>query len=178
MKKVCEATEGENCLINYVETDNYKTIAAACIAYNHTLVAQSSMDVNLAKQLNILLTEMNFPPERIVMDPLTGTLGYGLEYTYSIMERIRNDGLAGDKMLAFPMLINPGHESFRVKETWASEQDYPDWGNLEQRAAYWEIATAMSLLVTGAELLIMYHPRAVEVVKKKIAEMYESKKRE
>lgn len=178
MKKVCEATEGENCLINYVETDNYKTIAAACIAYNHTLVAQSSMDVNLAKQLNILLTEMNFPPERIVMDPLTGTLGYGLEYTYSIMERIRNDGLAGDKMLAFPMLINPGHESFRVKETWASEQDYPDWGNLEQRAAYWEIATAMSLLVTGAELLIMYHPQAVEVVKKKIAEMYESKKRE
>jgi len=178
MKKVCEATEGENCLINYVETDNYKTIAAACIAYNHTLVAQSPIDVNLAKQLNILLTEMNFPAERIVMDPLTGTLGYGLEYTYSIMERIRNDGLAGDKMLAFPLLINPGYESFHVKETWASEQDYPDWGNLGQRAAYWEIATAMSLLVCGAELLIMYHPRAVEVIKKKIAEMYESKKRE
>lgn len=176
MKKVCEVTEGENCLINYVETDNYKTIAAACIAYKHTLVAQSPIDVNLAKQLNILLTDMNFPPERIVMDPLTSTLGYGLEYTYSIMERIRNDGLAGDKMLAFPMLINPGYESFRVKETWAPEKEYPDWGNLEQRAAYWEIATAMSLLLTGTELLIMYHPRAFEVVKNKIIEMYESKK--
>jgi len=176
MKKICEMTAGENCLINYVETDNYKTIAAACLAYKHTLVAQSPIDVNLAKQLNILLTDMNFPPEKIVIDPLTGTLGYGLEYTYSIMERIRNDGLAGDKMLAFPMLINPGYESFRVKETRASEKDYPEWGNLEKRGAYWEIATSMSLLVAGAELLIMYHPQAVEVVKKKVQELHDSKK--
>jgi acetyl-CoA decarbonylase/synthase complex subunit delta len=175
MKKVCEVTAGENCLINYAETDNYKTIAAACLAYGHTLAAQSPIDVNLAKQLNILLTDMNFPPEKIVMDPLTSTLGYGLEYTYSIMERIRNDGLAGDKMLAFPMLINPGHESFRIKETWAPEKDYPEWGSLEARAAYWETATAMSLLLTGAELLIMYHPQAVEAIKKTIAEMYASK---
>jgi len=177
MKKVCEAAEGENCLINYVETDNHKTIAAACIAYGHTLVAQSPIDVNLAKQLNILLTDMDFPAERIVMDPLTGTLGYGLEYTYSIMERIRNDGLAGDKMLAFPMLVTPGYESFKIKETWASEKDYPDWGGLKERAAYWEIATATSLLLTGAELLIMYHPRAVEVIKKTIAEAFESGKK-
>ncbi len=176
MKKVCEVAQGENCLINYVETDNYKTIAAACIAYKHTLVSQTPMDVNLAKQLNILLTDMNFPQERIMMDPLTGTLGYGLEYTYSIMERIRNDGLSGDKMLAFPMLVNPGHESFHVKEARVSEKDYPEWGSLESRAACWEIATAMSLLLAGAELLIMYHPKAVEAVKKKIAEMFESKK--
>ena len=175
MKKVCEVTEGENCLINYVETDNYKTIAAACIAYNHKLVAQSPIDVNLAKQLNILLTDMNFPAERIVMDPLTGTLGYGLEYTYSIMERIRNDGLAGDKMLAFPMLINPGYESSRVKEARVSKEDYPEWGDQELRSAYWEIATAMSLLVAGAELLVIYHPQAVKVVKKNIDEMYASK---
>jgi len=178
MKKVCESAAGENCLINYVETDNYKTIAASCIAYNHTVVAQSPIDVNLAKQLNILLTEMNFPAERIVMDPLTGTLGYGLEYTYSIMERIRNDGLAGDKMLAFPMLVNPGHESALVKEARAPEQDYPDWGNQELRFAYWEIATSMSLLVAGAELLIMYHPKAMDVVKKKINEIHDSKKRD
>jgi acetyl-CoA decarbonylase/synthase complex subunit delta len=178
MKKVCEVTAGENCLINYAETDNYKTITAACLAYGHTLAAQSPIDVNLAKQLNILLSDMNFPPEKIVMDPLTSTLGYGIEYTYSIMERIRNDGLAGDKMLAFPMLINPGHESFRIKETWAPEKDYPEWGSLESRAAYWETATAMSLLLTGAELLIMYHPQAVEVIKKTIAEMYESKEKD
>jgi acetyl-CoA decarbonylase/synthase complex subunit delta len=111
------------------------------------------------------------------MDPLTGTLGYGLEYTYSIMERIRNDGLAGDKMLAFPMLINPGYETFRVKETRALEKDYPEWGDLERRGIYWEIATSMSLLVAGAELIIMYHPQAVEVVKKKIKKMFDSKKR-
>lgn len=175
MKKVCEAAEGENCLINYVETDNYKTIAAVCIAYNHTLVAQSPIDVNLAKQLNILLTDMNFPAEKIVMDPLTGTLGYGLEYTYSIMERIRNDGLGGDKMLAFPMLINPGYESSRVKEARVSIDDYPEWGDQELRSAYWEVATAMSLLVSGAELLIMYHPKAAEVVKRNIDEMYDLK---
>jgi len=175
MKKVCETAEGENCLINYVETDNYKTIAAVCIAYNHTLVAQSPIDVNLAKQLNILLKDMNFPAEKIVMDPLTGTLGYGLEYTYSIMERIRNDGLGGDKMLAFPMLINPGYESSRVKEARVSKENYPEWGDQELRSAYWEIATAMSLLVSGAELLIMYHPKAAEVVKRNIDEMYDSK---
>jgi acetyl-CoA decarbonylase/synthase complex subunit delta len=172
MKKVCEVTAGENCLINYVEKDNYKTIAAACIAYNHTLAAQTPIDVNLAKQLNILLTEMSFPPEKIVMDPLTGALGYGIEYTYSIMERIRIDALAGDKMMAFPMLINPGYESFRVKETRAPEKDYPDWGNVELRGAYWEIATAMSLLVAGADLLIMYHPEAVAALKRKIEEMF------
>jgi acetyl-CoA decarbonylase/synthase complex subunit delta len=175
MKKVCEATAGENCLINYVETDNYKTIAAACIAYNHTIVAQTPIDANLAKQLNILLTDMHFPVEKIVMDPLTSTLGYGLEYTYSIMERIRNDGLAGDKMLVFPMLINPGYESSRVKEARAPEEEYPDWGNEELRSCYWEISTATSLLVAGAELLIMYHPKAVEVVKNTIRDIYNQK---
>lgn len=178
MKKVCEVTAGENCLINYVETDNYKTIAAACIAYDHTLVAQTPIDVNLAKQLNILLTDMNFPLKKIVMDPLTGTLGYGLEYTYSIMERIRIDGLAGDQMLASPMLANPGYETFRVKESRASENDYPTWGKVEKRAIYWETATAMSLLMAGAELLIMYHPQAVKTVKNKITEIYETRRRD
>ncbi len=176
MKKVCEATAGENCLINYVETDNYKTIAAACLAYHHSLVAQSPIDVNLAKQLNILLADMNFPPDRLVMDPLTGALGYGLEYTYSIMERIRNDGLAGDRMLAFPMLVTPGYECTKVKEARAPEKDYPEWGDEKHRGAYWEIATAMSLLVAGADLLIMAHPRAVEVIRKRIAEIFDAGK--
>jgi acetyl-CoA decarbonylase/synthase complex subunit delta len=174
LKKVCEATAGENCLINFVETNNYKTIAAACLAYGHTLVAQSPIDVNLAKQLNILLSDMNFPPERLVMDPLTGALGYGLEYSYSIMERIRNEGLAGDRMLAFPMLITPGAECAKVKESRALEKDFPQWGDEERRGAYWEIATAMSLLVAGADLLIMQHPKAVEAVRRQISEMFHS----
>jgi acetyl-CoA decarbonylase/synthase, CODH/ACS complex subunit delta len=174
MKKICEVAAGENCLINYVERDNYKTIAAVCIAYSHTIVAQTPIDVNLAKQLNILLTDMSFPPDKIVVDPLTGALGYGLEYTYSIMERIMNEGLAGDKMLAFPMLINPGYECSKVKESRAAETDYPDWGNTELRSAYWEITTTMSMLSAGAQLIIMHHPKAVQVVKKNINEMFES----
>jgi acetyl-CoA decarbonylase/synthase complex subunit delta len=178
MKKVCEAATGENCLINYVETDNYKTIAAACIAYRHTLVAQTPIDVNLAKQLNILLTDMEFPRERIVMDPLTSTLGYGLEYTYSIMERIRIDGLAGDGMLGFPMLVNPGYESARVKEARAPESDNPQWGDINLRGAYWEIATAMALLVAGADLLVMHHPEAVRAVKSSIGEMFDAEERD
>ena len=172
MKKICEVTAGENCLINFVETDNYKTIAAACIAYSHTLVAQSPIDVNMAKQLNILLTDMDFPIGRIVMDPLTGTLGYGLEYTYSIMERIRIDGLSGDNMLASPMLVNPGYETSLVKEARTPIEDNPDWGDLPERLAYWETATAMSLLIAGAEILILYHPECVKAVKGKIKEMY------
>jgi acetyl-CoA decarbonylase/synthase complex subunit delta len=175
MKTVCEITAGENCLINWVETDNYKTIAAACIAFDHTIVAQSPIDVNIAKQLNILLTDMNIPKNKIVMDPLTSTLGYGLEYTYSIMERIRIDALAGDKMLAFPMMINPGYESFRVKESRVLEKDYPMWGDEQYRGAYWEIVTASSLLLTGAELIVMHHPKAVELIKKKIDEIYNQK---
>jgi acetyl-CoA decarbonylase/synthase complex subunit delta len=175
MKKVAEASAGENCLLNFVETDNYKTIAAACMAYQHSLVAQSPIDINLAKQLNILLTDMSFPADKIIMDPLTGTLGYGLEYTYSIMERIRLDALAGDEKLMFPMLVNPGYESFRVKETRVPEQEYPEWGDENHRGAYWEIATTMSLLVAGADLLIMYHPEAVNTVKSKILEFFQPK---
>ncbi|MGB8953283.1 MAG: CO dehydrogenase/acetyl-CoA synthase subunit delta [Candidatus Aminicenantales bacterium] len=173
MKKVCEAAAGENCLINYVEKDNYKTIAASCIVYRHCLVAQSPIDVNLAKQLNILLKDMNFPSEKIVMDPLTSALGYGLEYTFSIMERIRNEGLAGDPMLACPILVNPGYECARVKESFALSRDYPEWGDEKKRGLFWELTTAMSYLAAGADLLILYHPKAVEVVKAKISKMFE-----
>ncbi len=178
MKKICEIAEGENCLFNFVETDNYKTIAAACIAYNHTLVAQSPIDVNMAKQLNILLTDMEFPLDRIVLDPLTGTLGYGMEYTYSIMERIRIDGLSGDKMLSSPMIVNPGYEAAKVKEARTPMEDNPDWGNLAERIAHWEISTAMSLLIAGADILILYHPEAVKTVKGKIKDMYQTLKDE
>ena len=171
MKKCAEAASGENCLINWVEQDNYKTIAAVCLAHGHCLAAQSPIDVNIAKQLNIQLTDMSFPADKIVIDPLTSALGYGLEYTYSIMERIRSDGLAGDLMLNLPMMINPGPESMNCKEAWAADEDVPEWGKMELRTAYWEITTALSSLLAGAELLVMNHPRAVEVLKKKIDEL-------
>jgi acetyl-CoA decarbonylase/synthase complex subunit delta len=172
MKKVCEAAAGENCLIHCVETNNYKTIAAACLAYHHCLAAQTPIDVNMAKQLNILLSEMSFPASKLVIDPLTGALGYGLEYSYSIMERIRNEGLAGDPMLAFPMLVSPGYESARVKETRVPESEFPRWGDRALRSAAWEIAAAMTLLVAGADILVMHHPKAVEAVKKQVREIF------
>jgi acetyl-CoA decarbonylase/synthase complex subunit delta len=171
MRKVAEEAAGENCLLNWVEKDNYKTIAACCLAHNHCIVAQSPIDVNIAKQLNIQLTDMAFPPDKIVMDPLSSAVGYGLEYTYSIMERIRLSGLAGDEMMRMPMLVTPGYESALAKESWAPEEDNPEWGRSALRTAYWEVATAMSLLLAGAELMILYHPAAVEIIRKKIEEL-------
>jgi len=168
MRKAAEAAAGENCLINWVEKDNYKTIAAVCLAHHHCLIAQSPIDVNIAKQLNIQLSDIDFPLDKVIMDPLSSALGYGLEYTYSIMERIRILGLSGDKMLNMPMLINPGPESLNCKESWAPDEANPLWGKQELRTAYWETATAMSLMLAGAEILVMYHPQAAQTVRKKI----------
>jgi len=187
MKQVAAAFPGENLLLSWVETDNYKTIAAAAMGYNHCLVAQSPIDVNMAKQLNILLTNMGMAPERIVIDAMTGAIGYGLEYTYSVMERIRTSAFTGDPMLALPMLGTPGYEVARTKESRAPQTAFPLWGPEAERGALleiatlWgpeaergallEIATAMSLLNAGADLLILYHPVAATTVKRKIAEM-------
>jgi acetyl-CoA decarbonylase/synthase complex subunit delta len=171
MKQVAAAFAGENLLLNWVETDNYKTIAAAAMGYNHCLVAQAPIDVNMSKQLNILLANMGIAPEKIVIDPYTGALGYGLEYTYSVMERIRSAALTGDTNLAMPMLVTPGFEVARTKESKAPRSAFPLWGPEEERGALLEIATAMALLNSGADLLLMYHPTAARTVKRKIEEM-------
>jgi len=168
IKAVAQACQGENLLLNWAEQDNYRTIAGAALAYGHSVVAQSPIDVNIAKQLNILLTNMSVKPEQIVMDPMTGAMGYGIEYTYSVMERIRMSGLGGDKMLAGPMIVSPGQECIRAKEVKAPQPTFPAWGNLETRAAAWELATAATLLYAGADVLIMYHPQAAAAVKETI----------
>lgn len=171
MKAIASACEGENLLFNGVEQDNYRTIAGAAMAYGHTIVAQSPIDVNIGKQLNILLTNMDLKPEKIVMDPTTGAVGYGIEYTYSVMERIRLTGLGGDKMLCAPLIVSPGYECSKIKELKATEESFPTWGDLAERAANWELATATSLLYAGADILIMYHPEAVKELKKTISEL-------
>jgi acetyl-CoA decarbonylase/synthase complex subunit delta len=168
MKAVAKACEGENLLLNWVERDNYRTVAGAALAYGHSIVAQSPIDVNIAKQLNILLTDMGAKREQIVIDPMAGAMGYGLEYSYSVMERIRTSGLRGDEMLAGPMLVAPGAECAKIKEWRAPESDFPAWGDLSRRAAAWELAGAISLLYAGADLLILYHPEAVAATKKAI----------
>jgi acetyl-CoA decarbonylase/synthase complex subunit delta len=168
MKAVAKACEGENLLLNWVERDNYRTIAGAALAYGHSIVAQSPIDVNIAKQLNILLADIGAKREQIVIDPMAGAMGYGLEYSYSVMERIRLSGLRGDEMLAGPMVVAPGAECAKIKEWKAPESDFPAWGDLGRRAAAWELAGAMSLLYAGADLLILYHPEAVMATRRAI----------
>lgn len=173
MKAVAQAFAGENLLLNWVEQNNYRTIAGAALAYGHTIVSQSPIDVNISKQMNILLTNMELKPERIIMDPLTSTAGYGIEYTYSVMERIRLTGINGDKMLAGPMMVSPGQECIKIKESKASQTEFPAWGETGKRLALWELATAVSLLYAGADLFIMYHPMAAMKLKTKIFELME-----
>ncbi|MEI6914938.1 MAG: acetyl-CoA decarbonylase/synthase complex subunit delta, partial [Armatimonadota bacterium] len=171
MKEIAGAFPKENLLLNWTETDNYKTIAASAMGYNHCVVAQTPIDVNMAKQLNILMTNMGVSADKIVIDAMTGAIGYGLEYTYSVMERIRTSAFTGDAMLAFPMLGTPGFEVAKTKESKAPAADFPLWGPESERGALLEIATAMSLLNAGADMLILYHPIAAKTIKSKIDEM-------
>ncbi|MBM4145696.1 MAG: acetyl-CoA decarbonylase/synthase complex subunit delta [Nitrospira sp.] len=167
-----EAAKDRNCIIGKAQEANYKTIAAAAMANNHKLIAMSELDINLSKQLNILITQMGFDKERIITDPMCSALGYGLEYTYSVMERIRLAALTqNDSTMQQPMLGDVGMYVWKVKETQAAESDVPQWGSLEERGIAWEATTAMALLMAGTELLIMRHPKAIEAVEKVIGEL-------
>ncbi|MCL1880291.1 MAG: acetyl-CoA decarbonylase/synthase complex subunit delta [Actinomycetia bacterium] len=170
-KAIAQSFEGENLLLNWVEQDNYRTIAGAAMAYGHSLVSQAPIDVNISKQMAILLTNMGLPQNRIIMDPLSSSIGYGVEYTYSVMERIRLTGLGGDQMLCAPMIVTAGFESAKCKEFKAPEADYPLWGDVKKRSAMWELTTAMTLLQAGGDILVMYHPEAAKVAKNAIFEM-------
>jgi acetyl-CoA decarbonylase/synthase complex subunit delta len=165
---VAEAAQGENCLLGTITEDNYKTLVAACTAYKHKLIAESPCDVNIAKQVNILASDMGFPVEDIVIYPTSGALGYGLEYIYSVMERARLAGLKGDEMLAQPMICDIGFQAWGVKEAKASEEELPEWGVQRERAPLWEASTAIAHLLAGGDLLVLRHPRAVASVREAI----------
>jgi len=160
LRRVAEDHGGERLLLSWVETENYRTVAAACLAYGHCVVAQSPIDFNIAKQLNILLTNMDFPPDRIIVDPLTSALGYGNEYSYSVMERLRLGALSGDQMTQMPMIVTAGWECLRAKEAAAPASDYPEWGDCERRFVNWEVNTAGSLLLAGGDILVVSHPES------------------
>lgn len=176
MKAVAQTFDGENLLLNWVEENNYKTIAGVAMAYGHTLVSQSPIDVNIAKQMNILLTNMDFPKNKIVMDPTTSAMGYGIEYTYSVMERIRVTALGGEQMLCGPLLVTPGAETSKIKEAKASGADFPAWGKLSDRIAALEFSAAQAYLYAGADLLIMYHPEAAIQLRKTIDDLLDGKR--
>lgn len=169
---VSEAAKGKNCVIGKAQEANYKTIAAAAMANDHKLIAMSELDINLSKQLNILITQMGFDKEKLITDPMCSALGYGLEYTYSVMERIRLAALTqNDATMQPPMLGDVGMYVWKVKETQASESDLPHWGSLEERGITWETLTAGALMIAGAELFIMRHPKAAAAVEKFIDEL-------
>ncbi|MCM8791652.1 MAG: acetyl-CoA decarbonylase/synthase complex subunit delta [Candidatus Omnitrophica bacterium] len=167
--------KNERCLIGEVNQDNYKTLTAAVLADGHSIIAQSPIDINIAKQLNILISDMGLPLERIVINPTVGALGYGLEYTYSIMERLRLAALNNDRVVASPFICFVGQESWRVKEATTPEKEFSRWGSEWRRGYLWELITAGALLQAGANILVMRHPKAIEKIKEYIDKLYEFK---
>jgi acetyl-CoA decarbonylase/synthase complex subunit delta len=172
LRKVSEACEGENLVIGPVVEGNYKIVGAGAIGYKHTAVASTPIDINLAKQLNILLGNLGVPDEQIIVDPTTGGLGYGIEYTYSVMERDRMAALIQqDEKLQFPMLCNMAREVWKTKEAKLPEGEDPTLGDPKKRGILMEAITAVLLLLAGADLLIMRHPEAVKLVRDYIEDM-------
>ena len=171
MPPVAEALQGKNALLGSATDDNYKTLVAACQMAGHNLISEAPCDINIAKQVNILISESGFPLERVVMYPTTGALGYGFEYIYSIMERGRLAALSGDRMMSPPVICRVGPEVWRVKEAQASLEEQPHWGAVEMRGPMWEAMTASTLFMSGADIMIMRHPKAVEIIKKMINEL-------
>jgi acetyl-CoA decarbonylase/synthase complex subunit delta len=167
-----EAAKDKNCFLGKAQEENYKTIVAACMANNLKLIAMSQLDINLSKQLNILITQMGFDKENLVTDPMCSALGYGLDYTYSVMERIRLAALTqNDATMQMPMLADVGMNAWKAKEAIATEAELAIGGVLEQRAIAWEAVTASALMIAGSELLIMRHPEAINAVEKLIDEL-------
>lgn len=168
---VAEACAGENLLIGPAKQENYNTVAAACMVHKHTLLTLAPLDINICKQLNILVSEMGMPLDKIIIDPSIGGLGYGIEYAYSIQERGRIGALQGDRMLAMPVLGTVGQEAWKAKEAIATQEEFPMWGEALERGILWEAMTATTLLQAGIDILVMRHPQAVKLVKKNIEEM-------
>jgi acetyl-CoA decarbonylase/synthase complex subunit delta len=175
LAKVSEASKGEGCLLGDATEKNYKTLTASCLADGHNIIAQSPIDINIAKQVNILISEMGFPFEKIVINPTIGALGYGIEYAYSIMERGRNAALMGDKTLSMPFICRVGQEAWRAKEAKATSAEHPEWGDEFSRGALWEFETAVAVLQAGADILVMRHPKAVEETRRYIESLMKAK---
>src|SRR5512139_1922715 len=158
LRKVAEACDGMNVVIGPVAEGNYKQVGAGVIGYKHTAIASSPIDINLAKQLNILLGNLGVPDGQIIVDPTTGGLGYGIEYTYSVMERDRMAALTQqDERLQFPILCNMAKEVWKTKEAKTS-------------GILMESTTAIMLLLAGANVLVMRHPESIKLVREIIAD--------
>ena len=167
LRKVAEVCDGMNLVIGPLVEGNYKQVGAGAIGYKHTAAASSPIDINLAKQLNILLGNLGVPDGQIIVDPTTGGLGYGIEYTYSVMERDRMAALTQqDEKLQFPILCNMAREVWKTKE--AKIEDMPSLGDAKKRGILMEAITGIVLLMAGADVLVMRHPEAIKLVREMI----------
>ena len=166
LKKISELCEGKNVVLGPVEEANHKGVGASALGYGHTIISSSPIDVNLAKQLNILLGNLGVTPEKIVIDPTTGGLGYGLEYSYSVMERIKMAALTQeDDKLQVPMINNVGNEVWKCKEAKESIEEGPTLGDPERRGILMESTAAVAYLLAGSDIVILRHPESVRLTR-------------
>lgn len=166
-EKVAAAVDGHNCLFLAATEDNYKAVgAAAGLAYSHKVGAESSVDINLAKQLNVLLGQLGVKNESVVMHIGCAAAGYGFEYIVSTMDRIRLAALGqNDKTLQMPVITPVSFETWGVKETIAEKEDAPEWGEREDRGIAMEVSTASSIITVGADAVVVRHPKSFETLK-------------
>ena len=172
LKAVAEACSGHNVVLGPVTEGNYKQVGAAAIAYKHVVSANSPIDINLAKQLNILLENLGVPNDKILIDPTTGSVGYGMEYCYSIMERIRQAALTqNDDKLQYPIISNIAEEVWKTKEAKLPTKESPNLGEAGTRGVNLEAITAISALQAGADILILRHPKTLSHVRKYVSDV-------
>jgi len=166
LEKVAEAAQGKNILILSAHEENYKNVAtAAALAYEQNIAAESAVDINLAKQLNVLINVLGVKPEKMVMNLGSAAGGYGFEYIASTLERVKLAALAqNDDMLKMPIITPVSSETWAVKESIASEADYPEWGSHEERGVNMEISTAAACLAAGSNAVILSHPDSVKTI--------------
>jgi acetyl-CoA decarbonylase/synthase, CODH/ACS complex subunit delta len=171
LRLVAEACQGKNVIIGPVEEGDHKKIGASAIGYHQTVAASSPIDINLAKQLNILLGNLGVPDDLILIDPTVSGLGYGIEYCYSVMERIRMAALTQqDDKLQYPIIANIAKEVWKTKEVNLPDNEM-NMGNAAKRGILMEAISATMLLLTGADILVMRHPDAIKLVRSMISEL-------
>lgn len=173
LSKAADVAQGKNVIILSAREEDYKGIgAAAGLAYNQKVGAESAVDINLAKQLNVLLSQLGVAPSNIVMNVGTAAVGYGFEYVVSTMDRVKAAALGqADAQLQMPIITPVADEAWNVKEAMASEDDMPEWGNQEERGIGMEVSTAASVLACGSNAVILKHPTSVATISKLIKEM-------
>ncbi|CAB1262217.1 acetyl-CoA decarbonylase/synthase complex subunit delta [Clostridium sp. HV4-5-A1G] len=172
-EKIAQETEGRNVLLMSAVEDNYKTIGAAgVLAYNNKIVAESSVDINLAKQINILVNQLGIDNEKLVDNVGCSAGGYGYEYVISTLDRVKLAALTqNDKTLQVPIITPVSFETWKVKESIEPEADTPEWGNQDDRGVSMEVAAASGVLASGSNAIILRHPKSVEIMRSFINEL-------